>query len=48
MAKDLKLTVNDLIANKENVIIKPENYITRNWSMQKDIIKELEKTRTGS
>jgi uncharacterized protein len=43
MAKDLKLTVNDLIANKENVLIKPENYITRNRFMQKDIIKELEK-----
>ena len=29
MAKDLKLTVNDLIANKEKTaLIKPENYIT--------------------
>jgi hypothetical protein len=27
MAKDLKL-VNDLIANKENSLDKPENYIT--------------------
>jgi uncharacterized protein len=29
MAKDLKVTVNDLIANKEKTaLIKPENYIT--------------------
>jgi hypothetical protein len=31
MAKDLKVTVNDLIANKEKTaLIKPENYISRN------------------
>jgi uncharacterized protein len=29
MAKDLKVTVNDLIANKEKTVIKPENYITQ-------------------
>ena len=46
MAKDLKLTVNDLIANKEKtVLIKPENYITPEIGLLtlKDIIKELEK-----
>jgi protein Tex len=46
MAKDLKLTVNDLIANKEKtILIKPENYITPEIGLLtlKDIIKELEK-----
>ncbi|WP_016991350.1 Tex family protein [Flavobacterium sp. ACAM 123] len=46
MAKDLKLTVNDLIANKEKtVLIKLENYITPEIGLLtlKDIIKELEK-----
>ena len=46
MAKDLKLTVNDLIANKEKTaLIKPENYITPEIGLLtlKDIIKELEK-----
>jgi uncharacterized protein len=46
MAKDLKLTVNDLIANKEKTaLIKPENYITPEIGVLtlKDIIKELEK-----
>jgi uncharacterized protein len=46
MAKDLKLTVIDLIANKEKTaLIKPENYITPEIGLLglKDIIKELEK-----
>ena len=46
MAKDLKLTVNDLIANKEKTaLIKPEKYVTREIGLLtlKDIIKELEK-----
>jgi uncharacterized protein len=46
MAKDLKLTVSDLIANKEKTaLIKPENYITSEIGLLglKDIIKELEK-----
>ena len=46
MAKDLKLTVNDLIANKEKTaLIKPENYSTPEIGLLglKDIIKELEK-----
>lgn len=46
MAKDLKLTVHDLIANKEKTaLIKPENYITPEIGLLglKDIIKELEK-----
>ena len=46
MAKDLQLTVNDLIANKEKTaLIKPENYITPEIGLLglKDIIKELEK-----
>lgn len=46
MAKDLKLTVNDLIANPEKIaLIKPENYITPEIGLLglKDIIKELEK-----
>ncbi|MCL6461538.1 MAG: RNA-binding transcriptional accessory protein [Flavobacterium micromati] len=46
MAKDLKLTVNDLIANKEKTaLIKLENYVTPEIGLLtlKDIIKELEK-----
>ena len=46
IAKDLKLTVNDLIANPEKTaLIKPENYITPEIGLLtlKDIIKELEK-----
>ena len=46
MAKDLKTTVNDLIANPEKTkLIKPENYITNEIGLLglKDIIKELEK-----
>ncbi|MEO0058466.1 MAG: hypothetical protein RLZZ312_113 [Bacteroidota bacterium] len=46
MAKDMKLSVNDLIANKEKtLLIKPENYITPEIGLLtlKDIIKELEK-----
>jgi protein Tex len=46
MAKDLKLSVNDLIANKEKTgLIKPENYVTPEIGILglKDIIKELEK-----
>lgn len=46
MAKDLKLSVNELIANKEKTaLIKPENYITPEIGLLtlKDIIKELEK-----
>lgn len=46
MAKDLKLSVNDLIANKEKTrLITPENYITREIGLLglKDIIRELEK-----
>ena len=46
MAKDLKLKVSDLIANKEKTaLIKPENYITPEIGLLtlKDIIKELEK-----
>jgi uncharacterized protein len=46
MAKDLKISVNDLIANKEKTaLIKPENYITPEIGLLtlKDIIKELEK-----
>lgn len=46
MAKDLKLSVHDLIANKEKTaLIKPENYITPEIGLLtlKDIIKELEK-----
>jgi len=46
MAKDLKLTVNDLIANTaKTALIKPENYITSEIGILglKDIIKELEK-----
>jgi len=46
MAKELKLTVKDLIGNKEKItLIKPENYITLEIGILgiKDIIKELEK-----
>jgi protein Tex len=46
MAKNLKLSVHDLIANKEKTaLIKPENYITPEIGLLtlKDIIKELEK-----
>ncbi|HJS00147.1 MAG TPA: Tex family protein [Flavobacterium sp.] len=46
MAKDLKLKVTDLIANKEKTaLIKVENYITPEIGLLtlKDIIKELEK-----
>jgi len=46
MAKDLKLSVHDLIANKQKTaLIKPENYITSEIGLLglKDIIKELEK-----
>jgi uncharacterized protein len=46
MAKDMKLSVHDLIANKEKTaLIKPENYITPDIGLLtlKDIIKELEK-----
>jgi protein Tex len=46
MAKDLKLSVNDLIANKDKTaLIKPENYTTPEIGLLtlKDIIKELEK-----
>jgi len=46
MAKDLKLKVTDLIANKEKTaLIKAENYITSEIGLLtlKDIIKELEK-----
>jgi len=46
MAKDLKISVNELIANKEKTAqIKPENYITSEIGVLglKDIIKELEK-----
>ena len=46
MAKDLKLSVNDFIANKDKTtLIKPENYITPEIGLLtlKDIIKELEK-----
>lgn len=46
IAKDLKISVNDLIANKEKIsLIKPEDYITPEIGILglKDIIKELEK-----
>ena len=46
MAKDLKISVNELIANKEKISqIKLENYITTEIGILglKDIIKELEK-----
>lgn len=46
IAKDLKVTVSDLIANKEKTaLIKLENYITSEIGLLglKDIIKELEK-----
>ncbi|MGL2999752.1 Tex family protein [Flavobacterium sp. RSSB_23] len=46
MAKDLKTSVTDLIANKEKIaLIKPENYVTAEIGILgiKDILKELEK-----
>jgi uncharacterized protein len=46
MAKDLKLSVHELIGNKEKTaLIKPENYTTPEIGLLtlKDIIKELEK-----
>jgi uncharacterized protein len=46
MAKDLKISVNELIANKEKTSqIKPESYVTAEIGILglKDIIKELEK-----
>ena len=46
MAKDLKLSLNDLIANKEiTALIKPEKYTTPEIGLLtlRDIIKELEK-----
>ena len=46
MAKDLKISVHDLIANKEKISqIKLENYITKEIGILglKDIVKELEK-----
>jgi len=46
MAKDLKISVNELIANKEKTaLIIPEKYITTDIGLLglKDIIKELEK-----
>ncbi|MFT3794511.1 Tex family protein [Flavobacterium sp.] len=46
MAKDLKVSVNELIANKEKTaLIKPENYVSGEIGLLtlKDIIKELEK-----
>ena len=46
MAKDLKISVDDLIANKEKIaLIKPENYVTTEIGILgiKDIVKELEK-----
>jgi uncharacterized protein len=46
MAKDLKLSVHELIGNKEKTaLIKPEHYITPEIGLLglKDIIKELEK-----
>jgi uncharacterized protein len=46
MAKDLKISVNDLIANKEKIaLIKPENYTNETIGILaiKDILKELVK-----
>jgi len=46
MAKDLKLSVNDLIADKtRTALIQPQNYVTAEIGLLglKDIIKELEK-----
>jgi len=46
MAKDLKISVSELVANKEKTaLVKPENYITENIGILglKDILKELEK-----
>lgn len=46
MAKDLKISVSELVASKEKIaLIKPENYVTETIGILglKDIIKELEK-----
>ena len=46
MAKDLKISVNELIANKKKIaLIKPENYTNETIGILgiKDILKELEK-----
>lgn len=46
MAKDLKVSVNDLIANKEKIVQIPvEKYVTEDTGLLglKDIVKELEK-----
>lgn len=46
MAKDLKISVSELVGNKEKTaLIKPENYVTETVGILglKDIIKELEK-----
>ncbi|MFZ4105188.1 Tex family protein [Flavobacterium sp.] len=46
MAKELKISVNDLIANKEKIaLIQPENYVTETIGILgiKDILKELVK-----
>jgi uncharacterized protein len=46
MAKDLKISVNDLIANKEKIaLIQPEKYVTETIGILgiKDILKELVK-----
>mgnify|MGYP006185903087 FL=1 len=46
MAKDLKISLTDLIGNKEKIaLIKPENYINQTIGILgiKDILKELEK-----
>ncbi len=46
MAKDLKISVNELIANKEKIaLIKPDNYTNETIGILgiKDILKELEK-----
>ncbi len=46
MAKDLKISVNELIANKEKIaLIQPENYVTETIGILgiKDILKELVK-----
>ncbi|WP_298305123.1 Tex family protein [Flavobacterium sp.] len=48
MAKDLKISVNELIANKEKIaLIKPESYTNETIGILgiKDILKELEKPR---
>ncbi|RZJ71951.1 Tex family protein [Flavobacterium sp.] len=46
MAKDLKLSVSELVGNREKTaLIKPENYVTQTVGILglKDVIKELEK-----